>query len=102
MARQITIPVGFPRSCWAHAVCAVGWTRLGPVLPALHSEETPMRMLATAVLLAFPALLSAQENLNVIKAEPDGVPPRKMLQTYLQGEAQKLFNARRQTIAALK
>jgi cephalosporin-C deacetylase-like acetyl esterase len=61
-----------------------------------------MRMLATAVLLAFPALLSAQENLNVIKADPDGVTPRKMLHTYLQAEAQKLFDARRQTIAALK
>jgi dienelactone hydrolase len=61
-----------------------------------------MRTLAFAVLLAFPTALAAQENLNVLKDDPKGVPARKMLRTYLTNEAQKQFDARRQTIAGLK
>jgi len=61
-----------------------------------------MRTLAVAVLLALPAALTAQENLNVLKDDPKGVPARRLLRTYLLAEAQKQFDARRQTIAGLK
>jgi dienelactone hydrolase/pimeloyl-ACP methyl ester carboxylesterase len=63
-----------------------------------------MRLLVAVVWLAFPALLAAEEkeNLNVLTDDPKGVPARRMLRTYLQGEAQKQFDARRQTIAGLK
>src|SRR5262245_55749793 len=43
-----------------------------------------------------------QDDLTVLKADPKGVPPRKMLYTYLQGEAQKHFDARRKAVAKLK
>src|SRR5262245_46888933 len=61
-----------------------------------------MRMLAAALLFAFPAVLAAQENLNVIKPDPKTDPARKMLRAYLLGQTQKQFDARRQTIAGLK
>ncbi|MBY0527636.1 MAG: acetylxylan esterase [Gemmataceae bacterium] len=61
-----------------------------------------MRTLAVALLLTFPALSFAQEDLTVLKADADGVPPRKMLHQYLLGQARKHFDARRQTIAGLK
>jgi cephalosporin-C deacetylase-like acetyl esterase len=61
-----------------------------------------MRSFAVAALLVLSLPLLAQEDLTVLKSGPDGVPPRKMLYTYLQGQAQKHFEARRQVVAALK
>ncbi len=53
-------------------------------------------------LIAALLLLSAgQEDLTVLKPEA-GRSPRKMLYAYLDGEAGKLFDARRQAVAALK
>jgi dienelactone hydrolase/pimeloyl-ACP methyl ester carboxylesterase len=61
-----------------------------------------MRLLPFAVWLAFAAPLAAQEDLTVWKPGSAAVPPAKMLYTYLQAEAQKHFDARRQAVAALK
>lgn len=61
-----------------------------------------MRMLAVIVLLTCTGLATAQEDLSVLKADPAAATPRKMLYTYLLGQAQKHFDARRQTVAALK
>ncbi len=61
-----------------------------------------MRPLALLTLLASVGLLQAQEDLRVLKPNAEGVPPNKMLYVYLQAEAQKHFDARRQTVAALK
>ncbi len=44
----------------------------------------------------------ADEDLSVLKTEPDGVPPARMLNAYLQKEATKHFDARRKAIADLK
>jgi dienelactone hydrolase/pimeloyl-ACP methyl ester carboxylesterase len=60
------------------------------------------RTLALAVLLCLPLLAVAQEDLTVLKPDTGGVPPRKMLYAFLQAEAKKHFDARRQAIAALK
>lgn len=59
-----------------------------------------MRRLAVLLLLVLPAGVAAQEDLTVLK-DVDGVPPRKLLLNYLQGQAQKAFDARRATLAEL-
>src|SRR5436190_2016059 len=61
-----------------------------------------MRMLAALVLLMCTGLATAQEDLTVLKTDAGAATPRKMLYTYLLGQAQKHFDARRQTVAALK
>jgi dienelactone hydrolase len=54
-----------------------------------------MRYAALLTLLALAGRAAAQD-------EGKTVPPPRMLYTYLQGEAQKYFDARRQTVAALQ
>lgn len=61
-----------------------------------------MRILAVFALLACAGLVNAQENLAVWKSDAGDTSPRKMLYTYLQAQAQKHFDARRKTVAALK
>jgi cephalosporin-C deacetylase-like acetyl esterase len=61
-----------------------------------------MRLLALTLMASVLSLASAPDDLTVLKADPNGVPPNKMLYTYLQAEAQKLFETRRQAVAALK
>src|SRR4051812_13578997 len=61
-----------------------------------------MRWLPVLALLALTGRLAAQEDLTVLKADKEGVPPRKMLYAYLQAEAQEHFAARRKTVAELK
>ncbi|MCI0456967.1 MAG: S9 family peptidase [Gemmataceae bacterium] len=56
-----------------------------------------MRLLALAAIVILASQARAGEDLNVLKPAP-----RKMLYAYLEGEAQKHFDARRQTVAALK
>jgi dienelactone hydrolase len=58
--------------------------------------------LVLTALLSVPLLAVAQEDLTVLKPDAAGVPPRKMLYTFLQAEAKKHFDARRQAVAALK
>jgi dienelactone hydrolase len=60
------------------------------------------RTLALTILLWLPLLAAAQEDLAVLKPDQAGVPPRKMLYAFLQAEAKKHFDARRQAVAALK
>jgi len=64
-------------------------------------EEPAMRTLVPAFLLLFIAPAPAQDDLSVLKPDGDN-PPKKMLYSALQAQAQKHFDARRQTIAALK
>ena len=54
------------------------------------------------VLVLAGTALSQQADLQVMKTGPDGVVPGKMLYNYLQGQAQKHFDARRKAVAALK
>jgi dienelactone hydrolase/pimeloyl-ACP methyl ester carboxylesterase len=61
-----------------------------------------MRRLAVLTLLAVTGRVAADEDLTVLKADTGTTPPRKILYSYLQGEARKLFDARRQEVAALK
>src|SRR5262245_38231330 len=61
-----------------------------------------MRRLAVLALLALTGRAAADEDLTVLKADAGATPPRKTLYAYLQGEARKLFDARRQEVAALK
>lgn len=61
-----------------------------------------MRFLSLFIIVALASSGRAQEDLNVLKSESNGVAPRKMLYTYLQAEAQKQFDARRAAIAAIK
>src|SRR5438094_9187179 len=67
----------------------------------MHSTK----MLCTvAVLLGATATALGQrpDDLTVLRPDKDEPPPQKMLYRYLQAEAQKHFDARRKTIAALK
>jgi cephalosporin-C deacetylase-like acetyl esterase len=70
--------------------------------------HTRSRLLLFARIPAFLILLTgssytvAQEDLTVLKPDAKEGPPRKMLYSYLQAQAQKHFEARRQTIATLK
>lgn len=59
-----------------------------------------MRRLAISLLLALPSAVAAQEDLTVLKGDGD-VPARKLLLNYLQGQAQKAFDARRASLAEL-
>lgn len=61
-----------------------------------------MRPAALCLLVLCLATAQAQEDLTVLRPTRDGVPPPKMLYTYLQGQAQKHFDERRQAVAALK
>ncbi len=61
-----------------------------------------MRHLATLALLALSGRAIADEDLTVLKSKTGDNPPRKMLYTYLQGQARKLLEARRQEVASLK
>ena len=57
-------------------------------------------ILVSLLTLAQPAL--AQQSLNVLPAEGDGIAPRKMLYVFLQAQAQQYFDARRAEVASLK
>ncbi len=61
-----------------------------------------MRFLALVTLTLTVGRAGADEELNVLKPESGSPPPRKMLYSYLEGEAKKFFDARRQAVAALK
>jgi cephalosporin-C deacetylase-like acetyl esterase len=54
----------------------------------------------TLVLLPGPSR-AADDDLTVLKAEPNGVSPRKMLHDYLIGQCKVQFDARRQAVAAM-
>ena len=58
-----------------------------------------MRLLTLLALLAVAPLARAQDSLRVL---PDDKETRQMLNVYLQAEAKKHFDARRQTVANLK
>jgi cephalosporin-C deacetylase-like acetyl esterase len=60
-----------------------------------------MQSWALIILIFVGGTALAQDELTVLKQTPD-VPPRRMLRTYLLGEAQKHFDARRKAVAALK
>jgi cephalosporin-C deacetylase-like acetyl esterase len=68
----------------------------------MNRQKTPGPCLTVLALLACTAAAPAQEDLKVLKADAGEVPPPKMLYAYLQGQARKLFDARRQAVAALK
>ncbi len=63
------------------------------------------RKVVALAVLAWLAVASssawAQVDFNVLTAEADKVPPRKMLHAYLIGESQKHFSARRLEVAKL-
>ena len=61
-----------------------------------------MRHLAILALLALTGRSLADEDLTVLKPGTGDNPPHKMLYAYLQGQAQKLFEARRKEVAGLK
>jgi dienelactone hydrolase len=61
-----------------------------------------MRYVAVAAFLLLGAPCWAQQDLSVLEADKESVPPRQMLLTYLRVEAQKHFDARRAAVAALK
>src|SRR5712691_8548098 len=73
-----------------------------PGKPAASTARSGMRLLSLLVVLGWATAGKAQEDLNVLTADQAGVSPRKMLYSYLQAEAQKHFEARRQAVAALK
>lgn len=60
-----------------------------------------MRPLALLLLLALGGSGLAQDDLTVLKQDAEN-PPQKMLYNFLQKEAQKKFEERRKTVAALK
>src|SRR5689334_638874 len=68
----------------------------------MNRRKTPGPCLTVLALLTCAAAAPAQEDLKVLKADAGEVPPPKMLYAYLQGQARKLFDARRQAVAALK
>lgn len=55
-----------------------------------------------AASLLSPCGTQAQADLNFLKPDAAGVPPRRALHAYLLGETQKHFNARRQVVASLQ
>ena len=61
-----------------------------------------MRTITMFTLLLLAGFGRAADDLTVLKPEADGVPPRKMLSTYLKAEAQKQFDARKKLVADLK
>src|SRR5690242_11257187 len=61
-----------------------------------------MRSLAVLTLLLLASVGRTQDHLTVLKPEADGVPPRKMLSTFLKAECQKHFDARKKAVADLK
>jgi cephalosporin-C deacetylase-like acetyl esterase len=61
-----------------------------------------MRCLVPIVLLACAHSALAQENLRVLNGDIDGKPAGKMLYTVLQAEAKKRFDARWETVSAIK
>ncbi len=62
-----------------------------------------LAVLASVLLAAVGSLPAAgAEDLTVFRPEDGGVPPRKMLYAYLQEQAKKHFDARREAVAALK
>jgi dienelactone hydrolase len=70
----------------------------------LRSVASPC-LLAVAVvtiLLAYGNAPAADDDLTVLKPEPNAVPPRRMLRDYLLAQTKIQFDARRQAIAALK
>jgi hypothetical protein len=58
-------------------------------------------LLTVALLLVATTPVAADDDLTVLKADGDNPAPR-MLRAHLLAEAQKLFDARRATVAALK
>lgn len=72
----------------------------------LHQSDWFCRIVSlvlfAALIIDSATTLRAADDLTVLPAEHNGVAPRKMLSTYLLGEAQKMFDARRATIAALR
>jgi cephalosporin-C deacetylase-like acetyl esterase len=64
-----------------------------------------MRRLATAALALLTPLLAAaaaDDDLKAVRPKSGDPPPGKRLYAYLEAEAKKLFDARRQAVAALK
>lgn len=61
-----------------------------------------MRTLAVILVLCSTACVSAQDDLTVLKPAADETPPRKLLYTYLEGQARKHFETRRKAVADLK
>jgi cephalosporin-C deacetylase-like acetyl esterase len=61
-----------------------------------------MRLLAVMASLVLTGSVLAQHDLSILKPGAGDVPPRKMLYAYLQAQAQKHFDARRQAVAAIK
>jgi cephalosporin-C deacetylase-like acetyl esterase len=61
-----------------------------------------MRCFAVLALLAFTRRAVADKEFLVLKPAEGGTPPQRMLYAYLQEQARKFFDARRQEVAALK
>jgi cephalosporin-C deacetylase-like acetyl esterase len=61
-----------------------------------------MRCLTLVALLALALPARAADDLTVLTADVNDAPTRKLLYNFLLGEAKKHFDARRQTVAALK
>src|SRR5438874_13005569 len=61
-----------------------------------------MRRLTVLAVLALTGRAVADEDLTVLKPDAGATPRRKILYSYLQEQARKLFDARRQEVAALK
>lgn len=61
-----------------------------------------MQSLAVALVLTCCTTAAAQEDLTVLKPAADETPPRKMLYSFLEGQAKKHFEARRQAVGGLK
>src|SRR5262249_34964391 len=61
-------------------------------------EDLPMRT-SVVLLILLAATVRADDDLTVLKSGPGDVAPRKMLATYLRGECQNHFVARKKAIA---
>jgi dienelactone hydrolase len=61
-----------------------------------------MRTCTLLGLLLLPIAARADDDFTVLKEGPGGVPPRKMLATFLRAECQKHFDARKKAVADLK
>lgn len=75
------------------------------ILRTSHSKNGQLFSLSVAVLTTLLTLIGptfAAEDLNVLPTTPNGGDARKMLSNYLHAEAQKHFDVRRATVAALK
>lgn len=60
------------------------------------------RLLLAVALMAGATRVAADDNLNVLSAEQNGVAPRKMLSEYLLAQAKLHFDQRRAVVAGLK